>query len=141
MAKRLTRFRRKLYRGWHGPFCLPQPSSSLPTGMLFTFEPSPQHSPLVWRSLLLYRQLWQFAWARLLHDSEARRILLVGAGPAGRSIGRALRNDPFALAVVRGFLDDDLPLSPDVIGRVDDLDWLARGEFIDEIILALPGPP
>ena len=89
-------------------------------------------------SLVLYRQLRQFAWARRRQDSESRRVLLVGAGPAGRSIGKALRNDPSHRAVVRGFLDDDLPLSPDVIGRIEDLDWLARGEFIDEIILALP---
>jgi exopolysaccharide biosynthesis polyprenyl glycosylphosphotransferase len=92
-------------------------------------------------SLLLYRQLRQFAWAHIRKDSESRRVLLVGAGPIGRSIGKTLRNDPFRRSAVRGFLDDDLPLSPDVIGRVDDLDWLARGEFIDEIILALPDHP
>lgn len=92
-------------------------------------------------SVLLYRQLRQFAWARRRHDTESRRILLVGAGPAGRSIARALRNDPFHRAIVRGFVDDDLPLSPDVLGRVEDLEWLARGEFIDEVILALPGEP
>ncbi|MGA9527630.1 MAG: sugar transferase [Terriglobales bacterium] len=91
--------------------------------------------------LLIYRQVRQFAWAHIRKDAESRRILLVGAGPIGQSIGRALRNDPFHRAVVRGFLDDELPLSPDVIGRVDDLDWLARGEFIDEIILALPDHP
>ncbi len=89
-------------------------------------------------SVLLYRQLMQFAWARRQH-TESRRILLVGAGAAGRSIARALRNDPFHRAIVRGFVDDDLPLSPDVLGRVEDLEWLARGEFIDEVILALPG--
>lgn len=91
--------------------------------------------------VLLYRQLRQFAWARRRHDTESRRILLVGAGPAGRSIARALRNDPFHRTIVRGFVDDDLPLSPDVLGRVEDLEWLARGEFIDEVILALPGKP
>ena len=92
-------------------------------------------------SLLLYRLLRQFAWAQRRHETESRRILLVGAGPAGRSIARALRNDPFHRAIVRGFVDDDLPLSPDVLGRVEDLEWLARGEFIDEVILALPGEP
>ena len=92
-------------------------------------------------SLLLYRKLRQFAWARRQHDTESRRILLVGAGPAGRAIARALRNDPSQRAIVRGFVDDDLPLSPDVLGRVEDLEWLARGEFIDEVILALPGEP
>ena len=91
-------------------------------------------------SLLLYRQLKQIAWARR-RDAESSRILLVGAGPAGRSIAKALREDDSYRAVVRGFVDDDQPLSPDVLGRVEDLDWLARGEFIDEIILALPSKP
>src|SRR2546429_2384339 len=31
--------------------------------------------------------------------------------------------------------------SPAVLGRIADLDWLARAEFIDEVILALPGQP
>ena len=92
-------------------------------------------------SLLLYRLLKQFAWARRRHDSESSRVLLVGAGPAGRSIAKALRNDPLQRTAVRGFLDDNVPLSPDVLGRVEDLDWLARSEFVDEIILALPGQP
>jgi exopolysaccharide biosynthesis polyprenyl glycosylphosphotransferase len=38
-------------------------------------------------------------------------------------------------------VDDDLPLSPAVLGRVADLDWLARAQFIDEVILVLPGQP
>lgn len=92
-------------------------------------------------SLLLFRQLRQFAWARRRHDSGCRRVLLVGAGPTGRSIARALREDPLHRSLVRGFVDDDLRLSLDVLGRIEDLDWLARGEFIDEIILALPGRP
>ena len=90
-------------------------------------------------ALLLCRQLRQFAWARRSHDTEARKILIVGGGPAARSIARALRNDPLHRTVVHGFLDDDLPLSPTVLGRIADLDWLARAEFIDEVILALPG--
>ena len=65
----------------------------------------------------------------------------MGAGPTGRSIARALREDPLHRSLVRGFVDDDLRLSLDVLGRIEDLDWLARGEFIDEIILALPGRP
>lgn len=89
--------------------------------------------------LLLYRQLRHFAWTRGIRDTESRRILIVGGGPVARSLARALRNDPLQRAVVHGFVDDDLPLSPAVLGRIADLDWLARVEFIDEIILALPG--
>ena len=91
-------------------------------------------------SLLLWRQLRLFARNGQQQDAE-RRILLVGAGACGRSVAVALRNDPSHPVVIRGFVDDDLPLSKDVLGRIDDLDWLARSEFIDEVILALPGQP
>jgi exopolysaccharide biosynthesis polyprenyl glycosylphosphotransferase len=39
---------------------------------------------------------------------------------------------------VRGFVDDHSPLSQDVLGRIEDLEWLARAEFVDEVIVALP---
>jgi exopolysaccharide biosynthesis polyprenyl glycosylphosphotransferase len=58
-----------------------------------------------------------------------------------RSLAQALRNDPLQRTTVCGFLDDDLPLSPAVLGRISDLEWLARSQFIDEVILALPGQP
>lgn len=91
-------------------------------------------------ALLFYRQLRQFAWARCKQNAACRRILLVGAGPVARSIAATLRNDPFHHAVVCGFVDD-MAFSPGVLGGVADLDWLARGEFIDEVILAVPGQP
>ena len=90
-------------------------------------------------SLLAFRQLKQITWARQRHDSELRRVLLVGAGSIGRAIAAALQNDPSYCATVCGFVDDRAALSPEVLGRVEDLPWLARGEFIDEIILACPG--
>lgn len=90
-------------------------------------------------ALLLYRQLRQFAWARRSHDTDSRNILIVGGGAVARSIARTLCNDPLHRALVRGCLDDYLPLSTNVLGRIADLDWLARAEFIDEVIIALPG--
>src|ERR1019366_1854775 len=62
-------------------------------------------------------------------------------GPTARSIAQALRKDPLRGANVCGFVDDELPLSPAVLGRIADLDWLGRAEFIHEVILALPGQP
>ena len=92
-------------------------------------------------SLALLRRLRQMVWKRRRRDTESRKILIIGGGPVGRSIARALRNDPLHRATVCGFVDDDQPLSPAVLGRIADLDWLARAEFIDEVILALPGQP
>jgi len=90
-------------------------------------------------ALALLRRLRQMEWKRRRRATEVRKVLIVGAGPVGRSIAQTLRNDPAHRSTVSGFLDDDLPLSPTVLGRIADLDWLARGEFIDEVILALPG--
>jgi exopolysaccharide biosynthesis polyprenyl glycosylphosphotransferase len=65
----------------------------------------------------------------------------VGAGPAARAIAKSLREDPSHQATVVGFLDDHFPPSPQVLGRIQDLDWLARAQFIDEVILAVPDSP
>jgi exopolysaccharide biosynthesis polyprenyl glycosylphosphotransferase len=91
--------------------------------------------------LLLWRYLRQLAWRRPARRAESRNVLIVGSGPVARAIALALRNNPLQHALVRGFLADDVPLSPAVLGRIEDLDWLARAEFIDEVILALPDEP
>src|SRR5450755_2580028 len=91
--------------------------------------------------LALLRSVRQIAWRRRRRETELRKILIVGGGPVARSLARALRDDPFHRASVCGFIDNDLPLSPAVLGRIGDLDWLARAEFIDEVILCLPGQP
>ncbi len=91
--------------------------------------------------LALLRRLRQMAWRRRRRETESRKILIIGAGPIARAIAQGLRNDPLHRAIVCGFVDNDLPLSPQVLGRIADLDWLARAEFIDEVILALPGQP
>jgi exopolysaccharide biosynthesis polyprenyl glycosylphosphotransferase len=92
-------------------------------------------------ALALSHRLRQFVRRRRRREEESRRILIVGGGAIAHSIAQALRDDPLQRATVCGFVDDDLPLSPTILGRIADLDWLARSEFIDEIILALPGQP
>jgi exopolysaccharide biosynthesis polyprenyl glycosylphosphotransferase len=91
--------------------------------------------------LLLWRYWRQLAWKRWARDAQPRNVLIIGGGPVARSVDHALRNDPLQHALVRGFLADDVPLSPAVLGRIEDLDWLARAEFIDEVILVLPDEP
>jgi exopolysaccharide biosynthesis polyprenyl glycosylphosphotransferase len=91
--------------------------------------------------LLTWRYLRTLRWKGRTGDSESRRVLIVGAGPSARAIAQSLRDDPAHQVVIRGFVDDDLPRSPEVLGRIEDLDWLARAEFVDEVILALPNQP
>jgi len=91
--------------------------------------------------LAILRRLRQFVWKQRRRETESRKILIVGGGPVARSIARALRNNTLERTTVCGFVDDDQPLSPAVLGRIGDLDWIARAEFIDEVILAIPGQP
>jgi exopolysaccharide biosynthesis polyprenyl glycosylphosphotransferase len=98
--------------------------------------PSPDVSAAVVPTWLKASQL---LWDRARPQIEPRKILIVGAGPTAHLIAQTLRSDPSYRAKVRGFVDDELPLSPVVLGRIADLDWLARAEFIDEVIVALPG--
>ena len=91
--------------------------------------------------LLLGRYLRQLEWKGWQRDAKLRNVLIVGGGPVARAVAQALRNDPVEHALVRGFLADNGPLSPAVLGGIEDLDWLARAEFIDEVILALPQEP
>jgi exopolysaccharide biosynthesis polyprenyl glycosylphosphotransferase len=91
--------------------------------------------------LALLRRCRQVVWKRRRRETETRKILIIGGGPVAHAIALALRNDPLHRAIVCGFVDDNQPLSPMVLGRIADLDWLARAEFIDEVILALPGQP
>jgi exopolysaccharide biosynthesis polyprenyl glycosylphosphotransferase len=73
--------------------------------------------------------------------AEPRNVLIVGGGAVAQSIARAIQSDPQQQALVRGFLAEGVPLSPTVLGRIEDLDWMARAEFIDEVILAMPDDP
>ena len=92
-------------------------------------------------ALVFSRRMRQWARSVPSRQTESRNVLMVGGGSIARSIATTLRNDPLHRTTVCGFVDDDLPLSPTVLGRIEDLDWLARAEFIDEVILALPGEP
>ncbi len=91
--------------------------------------------------LVLWREARRRVWNKRFRKAEPRNVLIVGAGQTGRAIARALQEDPLRGSTVVGFLDDNTPLSPQVLGRIGDLDWLARAQFIDEVILAVPGEP
>jgi exopolysaccharide biosynthesis polyprenyl glycosylphosphotransferase len=73
--------------------------------------------------------------------AEQRRgqnVLIIGAGPVGRELAATLERQSIAGRTVVGFLDETETLSGDVLGRVEHLARIARVEFVDEIILAIP---
>jgi len=137
IATHLTRSRREPFRRWQGRLCLRRRSSSSQMEAPFTSGPS---SDIRGQS----EQSGALPAVAAIRLGTPPAGFGISQGPSGgRRASRSIHRESFAersltSGGVRGFLDDDLPLSPDVIGRIEDLDWLARGEFIDEIILALP---
>jgi exopolysaccharide biosynthesis polyprenyl glycosylphosphotransferase len=51
-----------------------------------------------------------------------------------------IRKKPFYTRRIIGFLDDDCPVGGVIRGRIADLPQVARAEFVDEVIIALPCP-
>jgi exopolysaccharide biosynthesis polyprenyl glycosylphosphotransferase len=76
--------------------------------------------------------------------TEARNVLIVGPGRAGRLLQAHLEHNPELGYVVKGFLDRRRTARPtdkpnvDLLGTVDQLPSLARAHFIDEIFISLP---
>jgi exopolysaccharide biosynthesis polyprenyl glycosylphosphotransferase len=67
-----------------------------------------------------------------------RHVLIVGAGQVGQKVSAYMESHPELGKKVCGFLDQERPLGGKILGRVGDLAWLARREFVDEVILAAP---
>jgi len=86
---------------------------------------------LHWGTLLSWR--WQNERPRQGADDgvDLRKVMIVGAGGAGRRVAAYVKGHPEAGRTVYGMLDDQRPLGNGVIGRVCDLARLARTGFVD----------
>ncbi len=69
---------------------------------------------------------------------QGRNVLIVGAGPMGRKLAAILEREQIDGRAVVGFLDEGELVAGDVLGRVKNLARIARREFVDEVILAIP---
>ncbi len=65
-------------------------------------------------------------------------VLIVGAGKLGRELAAALERMKKKGLTVVGFVDETDKVERDVLGKVGDLARIARSEFVDEVILAIP---
>jgi FlaA1/EpsC-like NDP-sugar epimerase len=76
---------------------------------------------------------------------EQRRVLVVGAGRAGRSLVREFREDPTARVV--GFLDDNMALrrrriqGVTVLGATDEIGTVLVTTRPDEVLVSIPNAP
>lgn len=86
-----------------------------------------------------------FVYVRSARGGAGRRIVIVGAGEAGASLVREIRDRPDLGLWVLGFLDDDPKLhgrsvgGVKVIGGLDHLGETLGRLSIEEVIVAMPG--
>lgn len=73
----------------------------------------------------------------LLRGRAGMNALIIGAGPAGRAVAQYLGSRPDLGYVVKGFIDQRNG-NPSILGRIQDLDQVARAHFVDELIVAAP---
>jgi exopolysaccharide biosynthesis polyprenyl glycosylphosphotransferase len=83
---------------------------------------------------------WRKWWRRQAGENNRRnrKVLIVGAGTIGRRVAAWMKQDDLGEREIVGFLDDSGPVSGEVLGRTEDLARVARANFVDEIIVALP---
>jgi exopolysaccharide biosynthesis polyprenyl glycosylphosphotransferase len=84
------------------------------------------------------RRLEKRARVRPIATGQKRKnVIIVGAGPVGQQLASCLEAQSSG-RTVRGFLDQNRRIDPRVLGSVGELARVARSEFADEIIIAIP---
>ncbi|MCC6607186.1 MAG: sugar transferase [Anaerolineae bacterium] len=81
-------------------------------------------------------------WFRLGHNpARERRVLIVGAGKTGRSVGQMMQNYQWAGLNLVGYLDDDLTKKEDglrILGNVGSVRQVVEKYNIEDVVVALP---
>jgi len=91
------------------------------------------NAPLSYFALMALRA-WQCAQEQDSSHSAARRVLIVGAGIAGRRLAAQLEGNRPRREVC-GFLDNEVRQEADVLGGIAELAQVARAQFVDEVIV------
>ncbi len=71
-------------------------------------------------------------------ETNARHIVIVGTGRTARNLGVWLQTAVPTSVRFEGFLDDQPAPGVETVGRIQDLEHLARTRFIDEVVVCLP---
>ncbi len=95
-------------------------------------------APLNYLGMLGWREWRRQAAASADHGRGERNVLIVGGGKLAHEVADYFEQHRALGCVVRGFVVEEGPTGGDVLGRVEDLAQVARAEFVDEVILAMP---
>ena len=104
--------------------------SGIPTGLLLASAPLNYFGMLGWRQGLRLRCRTQ--------KGPVRNVLIVGAGRTGRAIAEYIDAHHPGRRFFRGFLDNSMRPSAEIRGTIAELAKVARAQFADEVILAIP---
>jgi len=94
-------------------------------------------APLNYLAMLGGRE-WRRRTKMDAQTKNVRNVLIVGAGKLAREAAAHLAQHRELGRAVRGFLTEGGPVGGDVLGTVEDLARVARAEFVDEVLLAIP---
>jgi exopolysaccharide biosynthesis polyprenyl glycosylphosphotransferase len=75
---------------------------------------------------------------RIETGQDARNALIVGAGKVGQALAQLLQEDKLLRYRFIGFLDESHAKGSLVLGRVDEIDRIARRHFVDEVFITVP---
>ena len=103
---------------------------SLPMSLLVVSAPLNYFGLLTWRNVVQQQHRRK--------KGLVRNVLIVGAGSLGTQIAAYINQHHPDGRYFRGFLDDSAPIDADIRGKTAELSRVARSDFIDEVILAIP---
>jgi exopolysaccharide biosynthesis polyprenyl glycosylphosphotransferase len=89
---------------------------------------------------LIAWRLWkrQVVIRRVTQGVGARNTVIVGAGRVGRALAQYLEENKQLGYKFKGFLDDNHNGHPKMLGKVEDIERIARAEFLDTVFITIP---
>lgn len=73
-------------------------------------------------------------------SSVSRRLLIVGKGPLGQTVGKQIQNTPLETLSLVGFVDDQYidPANTTALGKSSELGALIQRHAVTDVVIALP---
>lgn len=95
---------------------------------------------------VLFECIFRYFYRKLLYKFNLLRtnVLIIGAGHMGEIVSQKIKNHPFTMYSIIGFLDDDENKQNNVIngsqvfGTVKSIDEIINKTMVDEVIIAIP---